>query len=178
MFGRLVRVAVRAGERGDAERVRDRGDAHEPGEPRERGADRDHRARAHDLDVVAALRIRGCANRRTSKPGASNWGASNCGASSCGSSNCEVSVGSSFTPSGGVGDASADVPTPPQARNTIAPTVRNTPTPLTNDERTVTSEVWIGSPPAVVTVMQQREGARAAGLDRDAHRLVLARARG
>ena len=32
------------------------------------------------------------------------------------------------------------------ARNTIAPTVRKTPTPLTNDERTVTSEVWIGEP--------------------------------
>ena len=41
------------------------------------------------------------------------------------------------------------------ARNTIAPTVRNTPTPLTNDERTVTSEVWIGSPPAVVTVISR-----------------------
>ena len=30
---RLVRVAVRAGERGDTERVGDRGDPHEPGEP-------------------------------------------------------------------------------------------------------------------------------------------------
>ena len=60
------------------------------------------------------------------------------------------------------------------ARNTIAPTVRNTPTPLTNEERTVTSEVWIGSPPAVVTVISNGKGARAAGLDRDAHRLVLA----
>ena len=61
------------------------------------------------------------------------------------------------------------------ARNTIAPTVRKTPTPLTNEDRTVTSEVWIGSPAAVVTVMSRGKEPGAAGLDRDAHRLVLAR---
>ena len=44
--GGLVGVAVRARERAGAERVRDRGDADEPGDPREGGADRDDRARA------------------------------------------------------------------------------------------------------------------------------------
>ena len=38
------------------------------------------------------------------------------------------------------------------ARNSAAPIISTTPTPLTTDDRTLMRVVWIGSPSSVVTV--------------------------
>ena len=62
--GRLVGVAVRAGERGHAQRVGDGRDPHEAGDAGERGADRDDRARPDDCALRSHLELRSFERRR------------------------------------------------------------------------------------------------------------------